>query len=35
MKNFSTIMAPIIEVIEGASFRWTPKAQLAVEKPKD
>jgi len=25
-KEFSTTMAALIEVIEGTSFKWTPKA---------
>ena len=35
IKNFSTIMAPMIEVIKGISFRWTPKVQIAFEEIKD
>jgi len=30
-RNFSTIMAPMTDVIKVTSFIWTPKAQFAVE----
>jgi len=33
-KNFSTIMAPMIEVIKGSFFKWNPKAQEAFEDIK-
>jgi len=32
--GFSTIMAPMTEVIKGTSFVWTPKAQFAFEEIK-
>jgi len=32
--GFSTIMAPMTEVIKGTSFVWTPKAQSAFEEIK-
>jgi len=35
IKNFSIIMAPMIEVIKGTLFRWTPKVQIALEELKD
>ena len=35
IKNFSTITAPMIEVIKGTSFRWMPKAQTELEEIKD
>jgi len=31
IKNFSTIMAPMTEVIIGSSFQWSSKAQQAFE----
>jgi len=31
IRNFSSIMAPITEVIKGSSFQWNPKAQAAFE----
>jgi len=34
IQNFSTIMAPITEVIKGTSFKWTPKAQDAFKEVK-
>jgi len=34
IRNFSTIMAPMTEVIKGTSFKWTPKAQAAFEEVK-
>jgi len=34
IRNFSTITAPMTEVIKGTSFRWTPKAQAAFEEVK-
>jgi len=34
IRNFSTIMAPMTEVIKGTSFEWTPKAQTAFEEVK-
>ena len=34
IRNFSTITAPVTEVIKGTSFRWTPKAQSAFEEVK-
>jgi len=33
-RNFSLIVAPIIEVIKGSSFQWNPKAQVAFEEIK-
>ena len=35
MKNFSTIIAPMTEMIKGVSFRWNPKAQSTFEEIKD
>jgi len=35
MKNFSTIIAPMTEMIKGVSFRWNPKAQSAFKVNKD
>ena len=32
IRNFSSIMAPMIEVIKGSSFKWNPKAQPAFEE---
>ena len=32
IKDFNTIMAPMIEVIEGTSFRWTPRLHLKRSK---
>ena len=34
IRNFSTIMAPMTEVIKGTSFIWNPKAQSAFEDVK-
>jgi len=34
VKNFSTIMAPLIEVIKGSSFQWNSKAQQTFEEIK-
>ena len=34
IRNFSTIMAPMTEVIKGTSFQWTPKDQTAFEEVK-
>jgi len=34
IRSFSTIMAPMIEVIKGTSFQWTPKEQSAFEEIK-
>ena len=34
IRNFSTIMAPMTEVIKVTSFKWTPKAQYAFEEVK-
>jgi len=34
IKDFSTIMAPMTEVIKGTSFKWNPKAQTAFETRK-
>ena len=35
IKNFSTIVASITEVIKGTSFRWNLKAQSAFDEIKD
>ena len=32
ISNFGSIMAPMIEVIKGSSFKWNPKAQVAFEE---
>jgi len=32
--SFSTIMAPMTEVIKGSSFKWNTKAQQAFEEIK-
>ena len=34
IRNFTTIMAPMAEVIKGTSFKWTPKAQATFEEIK-
>jgi len=34
IQNFSTITAPMMKVIKGTSFRWTPKAQSTIEEMK-
>ena len=34
IRDFSTIMAPMTEVIKGSSFQWTPRAQEAFEEVK-
>ena len=34
IRNFSSIMAPMTEVIKGSSFKWNPKAQVAFEEIK-
>ena len=34
IRNFSTIMAPMTEVIKGTSFIWNPKAQFSFEEIK-
>ena len=34
IRNFSSIMAPMTEVIKGTSFQWNPKAQAAFEEIK-
>jgi len=34
IKNFNTIMAPMIEVIKGSSFQWNAKAQQAFKEIK-
>ena len=34
IKNFSTIMAPMTEVIKGSSFQWNARAQQAFEESK-
>jgi len=34
IRNFSTIMAPMTEVLKGSSFKCTPKAHSAFEKVK-
>jgi len=34
IRNFSPIIAPITEVIQGSSFQWNPKAQAAFEEIK-
>ena len=34
IRSFSTIMAPMTEVIKGTSFQWMPKAQSAFEEIK-
>ena len=35
IKNFNSIIAPMIEVIKCTSFRMTPKSQIAFEEIKD
>jgi len=34
IRNFSSIMAPMTDVIKGSSFQWNPKAQAAFEEIK-
>ena len=34
IRDFSTIMAPMTEVIKGSSFQWTPRAMQAFEEVK-
>ena len=34
IRSFSTIMAPMTDVVRGTSFQWTPKAQSAFEEIK-
>ena len=34
IRNFSTIMAIMIEVIKGTSFKWTSKPQIPFEEVK-
>ena len=34
IRNFSTVMAPMTEVIKGTSFNWIPKAQSTFEEVK-
>jgi len=34
IRNFSSIMAPIIEVMKGSSFQWNLKVQVAFEEIK-
>ena len=34
IRNFSSIMAPMTEVIKGSFFQWNPKAQAAFEEIK-
>ena len=34
IRNFSTIIALMTEVIKGKSFKWTPKSQIAFEEIK-
>ena len=34
-RNFRTIMAPLIEIIKGKSFKWTLKAQYAFKEMKN
>ena len=35
IRNLSTIVTPMIEVIKGTSFRWMPIAQSSYEDIKD
>ena len=35
IKDFSTIMASMTEVVKGSSFQWSPKAQAAFEEVKE
>jgi len=35
IRGFSTVMAPMTEVIEGTSFIWTPKAQFAFQEIRE
>jgi len=34
IRNFSTILAPMTEVLKGSSLTWDPKAQAAFEEVK-
>jgi len=35
IRNFSTILSPMTEVLKGSSFSWNPKAQAAFEEVKE
>ena len=35
IRNFSTILALMTEVLKGSSFTWNPKAQAAFEEVKE
>jgi len=34
IRNFSTIMSPMTEVLKGSLFQWNPKAQAAFQEVK-